>query len=207
MTKIALARNAVTGLAIRPLVLAAPLAVLALSGCVSIGAGKPPRALLDLTPTAQVKAGATSTGQYDTAIAVLEPAADQKLAVTRVPVQVNATTVAYLKDATWIERPTRLFQHLLTETLRARGGHLVLEGDIGTAQTQLGGRLLDMGYDAPSQSVVVRFEAVKTGRDGAVSTRRFEDVVPGVSAEAEPVAAALNEAANKVAGEVADWVG
>ncbi|MDE2561487.1 MAG: membrane integrity-associated transporter subunit PqiC [Sphingomonadales bacterium] len=189
------------------LLFAAPIAALALSGCVSLGAGKPPKVLLDLTPSASVAAGATVSGAGADAIAVLEPSADQKLSVTRVPVQVSASTVAYLKDATWVDRPAHLFQHLLAETLRAHGGHVVLEGDVASADTQLGGRLIDMGYDARSQSAVVRFEAVKRGKDGSMMTRRFEDVVPGVRAEAAPVAAALNEAANKVAGEVADWAG
>lgn len=191
----------------RATLLAAPLvAALALSGCVSFG-GKPPKMLLDLTPTASVPAGSTSAGNYASAIAVLEPSADQKVSVNRVPVQVDASTLAYLKDATWVDRPAKLFQHLLAETLRAKGSRLVLEGDLGTAQTRLGGRLLDMGYDARTHSVVVRFEAVKTAKNGSVETRRFEDVVPDIEPKAQPVAAALNQAANAVAGQVADWVG
>lgn len=189
------------------LLFAAPLAALALSGCVSLGAAKPPKVLLDLTPSASVAAGTGASAGSASAIAVLQPSADQKLSVTRVPVQVTSSTVAYLKDAVWVDRPAHLFQQLLAETLRAKGGHVVLEGDVASAATQLGGRLIDMGYDARSQSAVVRFEAVKRGKDGTVETRRFEDVIPGISAEAAPVAAALNEAANKVAGEVADWVG
>lgn len=199
--------RAMTRTAINKFFFTAPLAAFALSGCVSLGGGKPPKVLLDLTPSASVTAGATVSGRTSSAIAVLEPAADQKLAVTRVPVQVNASTVAYLKDAVWVDRPAHLFQQLLAETLRAKGDRVVLEGEVANARMQLGGRLIDMGYDARSQSAVVRFEAVRRGPDGAVDTRRFEDVVPGVPARAAPVAAALNEAANKVAGEVADWVG
>lgn len=192
----------------RPFLFVVPLAAaLALSGCVSFG-GKPSKApLLDLTPTAKVAPGSTGTGSYASAIAVIEPSADQKVSVTRVPVQVDPSTLAYLKDATWVDRPAKLFQHLVAETLRAKGGHLVLEGDAGTAQTRLGGRLIDMGYDASTQSVVVRFEAVMTGKDGKVETRRFENIIPGIAPKAGPVAAAINEAANEVAGEVADWVG
>lgn len=191
----------------RIVLFAAPLAAaLALSGCVSLG-GKPPKMLLDLTPSAAVAPGTTSTGSYASAVAVLEPSADQKVAVNRVPVQVDASTLAYLKDAVWVDRPAKLFQHLVAETLRARGGRLVLEGDTGTAQTRLGGRLIDMGYDAEARAVVVTFEAVKTGKDGKVETRRFQNVVPHVKPKAAPVAAALNQAANKVAGEVADWAG
>ncbi len=93
---------------------------------------------------------------------MLEPGADARLAVTRVPVQVNESSVAYLQDAVWVEKPSRLFQRLLGETIRARGGRLVVDqGDLGyAAATKLSGRLLDMGYDVASGSVVVRFDAM-----------------------------------------------
>ena len=64
-----------------------------------------------------------------------------------------------------------------------------------------------MDYDADSSSAVVRFDAVLVDADSKVRTKRFEAVVNGVPAKAGAVGAALNEAANKVAGEVADWVG
>ena len=64
-----------------------------------------------------------------------------------------------------------------------------------------------MGYDARLQSVVVRYDALRDDGKGGVMTRRFEAVVPGVSPKAEAVGAALNRAANDVAGQVADWVG
>ena len=56
-------------------------------------------------------------------------------------------------------------------------------------------------------SVVVSFDAVRSGEGTAVTTRRFEAVVPGVPAEAGPVGTALNQAANDVAGQVAQWIG
>jgi cholesterol transport system auxiliary component len=85
----------------------------------------------------------------------------------------------------------------------------VLEGndDAAGAKSSLAGRLIDMGYDARSQSAVVRYDALVTGAKGEIRTQRFEALVPGVSAEPAAVAAALNRAANQVAGQVADWVG
>ena len=71
----------------------------------------------------------------------------------------------------------------------------------------LAGRLLDMGYDARSQSVVVRFDAMRSDEAGNVVSRRFEATVPGVPPKVEAVAPALNKAANDVAVQVADWVG
>lgn len=181
------------------------LLLLALSGCISFG-GKPPKVLLNLTPAHTAPAGPLAGGRDSAAIAVLEPSAELRLAVTRVPVQVSDSSVAYLKGATWVERPTHLIQHLIAETLRAKGGRPVVEGDPGVVGERLSGRLIDLGYDARTGSAVVRIDVTRQKGAGSLETRRFEQVVPGVPAEASAVGAALNQAANAVAGEVADWV-
>lgn len=184
------------------------ISALALAGCVSL-TPEPPESLLTLTPARTVPAGATVAGTAATALAVIEPAADQRLNVVRVPVQTSDASLAYLQDAVWVEKPARLFRQLLAETIRAGGSRLVVaEGDLGySAANKLTGRLLDMGFDATTGSVVVRFDAVLQGADGQVRTRRFESRVPGVAPTAAAVGPALNQAANQVAGEVADWVG
>ncbi|WP_404480602.1 ABC-type transport auxiliary lipoprotein family protein [Novosphingobium sp. BL-52-GroH] len=186
----------------------AAAAALTLSGCVSLGT-KPPDELLRLTPSETAPAGTTASGQLSEAIVVLDPEADRGLDVLRVPVTVDASSVAYLKDALWIEKPTRQFRSLLAETLRSRTGKLVVEGgDFEvTGRTLIGGRLIQMGYDSQKGAVVVRFDAIRTDRGGTpIQSRRFEAVVPGVEAKAKPVGAALNQAANDVARQVADWV-
>ena len=133
---------------------------LALTGCISLSPD-PPDSLLTLTPVRSAPAGATTTGDAASAIAVIEPGTDQRLNVVRVPVQTSDSTIAYLQDAVWVEKPSRLFQQLLSETIRAGGSRLVVaEGDFGyAAATKLSGRLLDMGFDATTGSVVVRFDA------------------------------------------------
>ena len=183
-------------------------ASLLLAGCISFG-GKVPDQMISLTPDRTAPTGATATGKISDALVVLDPETSRRLDVQRVPVQIDDSSVAYLKDAMWVERPARQFRRLLAETIRAKGNRLVVEGDDSeiAARTSLGGRLLEMGYDAPSQSVVVRFDAMREAADGTISTRRFEAIVPGIAAEAAPVGRALNEAANDVAGQVADWVG
>lgn len=183
-------------------------AALLLAGCISFGP-EPPPSLLTLTPDASAPAGTAASGTAATAIKILEPEAPQQLAVTRVPVQINDTEIAYLKDASWVERPTRLFRRLLAETIRARGERLVIDGeDPGiVASSELRGTLRDFGYDARSSSVIVRFDAVRAAADGGIETRRFESVESGVLAQASDVGAALNRAANDVAGQVADWIG
>jgi cholesterol transport system auxiliary component len=188
----------------------APLLILpALAGCINLGLGnaKVPGSLLTLTPAASPAAGSTVSGKAQNALSVIEPDTDAKLAVVRVAVTIDASRVAYLKKAQWVERPSRLFQHLIAATLRARGTHLVTEGDLMTHGVILSGRLVDFGYDAPSGAVVVRYDAVRQNGDGTVDTRRFEAVVPHIDANADAVGPALNDAANQVAGAVAEWVG
>jgi cholesterol transport system auxiliary component len=179
-----------------------------LAGCISFGA-KPPESLLSLTPTATVAAGTAINGDVANAIQVVEPEAPQKLVNTRVPVQVDDTQIAYVKDAVWVDKPTRLFRRLLGETIRAHGNRLVVDNDDAalTPKNQLRGTLVDFGYDARTSSAVVTFDAVRDVNGTQVMTRRFSATVPGVTAEAAPVGAAINQAANEVASQVADWVG
>ena len=186
----------------------AGLAALALSGCLSLGKD-PPDSLLNLTPTRQAAAGTGSTGTAENALAILELQAPQKLNVTRVPVTTSDSSLAYLKDAEWVEKPARLFGRLLADTVRAKGNRLLVGGtDLEfTAASKLSGTLSAMEYDAATGSAIVRFDAVLIGNDSNVTTRRFEATVPGVAPEAQAVGIALNQAANQVANDVAEWVG
>lgn len=195
---------------IRPIRLAAMLApAVLLSSCVNLGGGKVPASLMTLSPDATMAAGTTITGDPAGALAVVEPEAAAKLASNRVPVQVDATNIAYLKDALWVDAPVKLFRHLLGETIRAKTGKLVVDNDDAalTPKRQLRGTLSEFGYDAQSMQAVVTYDAVLDINGKSVKTRRFSAEVPVSKAEAGPVGAALNEAANKVATDVAEWVG
>lgn len=189
-------------------ILAAIASLAALSGCISLGGGDPPDQLLTLTPTVSIPAGAAAEGQASAALAVQVPAVTQRLNVTRVPVTTSDSSLAYLQDAFWVEKPAQLFRNVLAETIRAKGNRLVLGGGEleYAAQTQLSGQLVDMGYDAGSGNAVVRFDAVLELPDGTIRTRRFEESVAALPV-ANDVGAALNQAANTVADEVAEWVG
>lgn len=182
--------------------------ILLLGGCLSFGED-PPESLLTLTATATAPAGANTQGTQDSALALVEFEAPQALDVTRVPVQVSDTELAYLKDAVWVERPARLFRRLVAETIRARSGRVVIDGDDPgvSADARLQGTLRAFGYDARTSSAVVVFDAVRSGADSQVVTRRFEARVPGVLPEVGSVGPALNQAANEVAGRIAEWVG
>ena len=183
-------------------------ALLGLSGCLGLG-GKTPKSLLTLTPSATAPAGRVASGNAASAIAMSEFDAPAKLDLTRVPVQVTDSEIAYVKDAVWNEKPARLLRRLIAETIRARSDRLVVDGDDpgASAELRVSGTLREMGYDARTGEVVLVLDAAKSGAGSTVTTRRFEARVPGVEAEAAPVGAALNEAANRVADEVAEWVG
>jgi cholesterol transport system auxiliary component len=189
---------------------AVPLALgFAVAGCVSFGGGKAPDTLITLTAATTAPAGAGLSGKADGALIVLDPETDRRLNVQRIAVRLDPANVAYLQKALWVERPARLFRGVLAETIRAKGQRIVFEDADATAtgRSRLAGRLLDIGYDAGTRSVVVRYDAILEGPGGAVSTKRFEARVDHVSADPHAIAPALNEAANDVARQVADWVG
>lgn len=194
----------------RPARARASLGVLAtfalLGGCISLGS-EPPESLLTLTSTNPV-ASRTVSGDAFSALVVGEFEAPASIAVTRVPVQIDDSRIAYLKDATWVERPSRLFRRLVAETIRDRTGRIVIDGDdpgVG-ASARLSAVLRQFGYDARTSTVMVMVDVAQSGEGSQVRMRRFSASVPGVIAEGQPVGFALNQAANTVAGEIADWV-
>ena len=191
--------------------LAALLALpLALTACISFGGGKPPPSLLTVTPAVTVPVGETrSTGAAAT-ITIGVPQVPQELAAPRVPVHTGGTAVAYVKDAVWVEPPSRLFARLLADTVSVRTGRVVLSNRQSQLDpgAQLSGELRMFGVDADRGEAVVVYDAVlMRGAEGVFEKRRFEARVPVSPIEAAPVGAALNQAANQVAAEVADWVG
>ena len=185
------------------------LAVLPLAGCISFGA-KPPSALLTLSSAEQVPVGQTQSSAGARTVTIQVPTVPQALANNRVPVRASATEIAYIKDAQWAELPARQFARVLSDTVSARTGRVVLSGAQSLAEpgAQLAGQLSWFGVDAASRNAVVTFDAALVRDEGgALEKRRFEARVPVLEIEAAPVGVALNQAANQVAGEVADWLG
>ena len=186
------------------LVLALPL-----SGCISFGAAPPPT-LLTLEPASTVAVGQVQSTAGAKTVQVQVPSVAQALATPRVPVQATPTTVAYVKDAVWSEPPARLFARLLGDTLSARVGRVVLSGAQALTDpgAQLGGNLRAFGLDATARVAVVTYDAtlVRAGSP-VVQKRRIEAKVPVGAIDAVSAGPALNQAANQVATEVADWVG
>jgi len=191
----------------------APLALaLALSGCSLgglLGGGKAPAWLLTLTPEAPAPASMTRAAAPGNSVTINVPIIAKELRTTRVPVQISPTAVQYVEDLNWVDTPDRLFQALLSETVRRTTNRVVLDGkqtalDPGLLVT---GQINRFGYDEAAQSVVVQYDGTLSTQGGTrVETRRFEARVPS-AADAASIGNALNRAANQVALEAASWIG
>ena len=198
--------------AIRTKTLYSAVTLLALSAslaaCVSFGAKAPPT-LLVITASAGVQSGASKSGPTSDALIVLMPEVPRKIDSNRLPVQIDDSNIAYLKDAVWADKPARMMQMLLMETISAKTGRLVLnEVDAGgKAQQFLSGSLMEFGVDATAMEAVVVYDAVKLVRGQAVEKRRFEARRPVTTITPTPAGAALNDAANDIAGQIAAWIG
>ncbi len=189
-----------------PLIL---IAMLPLAGCISFGA-KPPPSLLTLTSTSQVPVGQNQDSATARSITIQVPTTPLALATARVPVQATPTSIAYVTDAQWSEPPARLFARLSADTIAARTGMVVLSTvqSVGDPSAQLAGELRNFGLDAGTREAVVTFDASLT-RAGktSVEKRRFEARVPVAAIDAPSAAAGINQAANQVATQLADWIG
>ena len=182
-------------------------ASLALSGC--FGGAKVPDTLMTLSAGQARPAAATRTAGEGEAITVVVPSVPRELATLRVPVHESDTAVSYLKGAQWVEQPDALFARLLSETIAATTGRVVLEPSEFTFDPgrRLTGTLQRFGYNAPTAEAVAVYDATLARTGGGVVTRRFEARVPVAAPDAANVAPALNQTANQIAADVAAWIG
>jgi len=115
-----------------------------------------------------------------------------------------------LKGGLWSASPADLFRGLLAETITVKTGRVVTDPRLLQIQpsTKLAGQVSAFGLDGPGNVVTVIFDATLSheGSD-QIQSRRFSARMPVSSQQPEAVATALNQAANQVAVEVADWIG
>ncbi|MBO9715227.1 ABC-type transport auxiliary lipoprotein family protein [Sphingomonas sp.] len=195
-----------------PAALLVPALALPLSACISFGA-KPPPSMLTLAPAAALAPDTTQSVAQSHTITIAQLGYPQELATTRVPVHTGATDVAYIKDAQWVELPSRMFARLLVDTVTAKTGRVVLgyRQSLANPGARLGGDVRAFGIEAGGTGggqAVVAFEATLIRSDDAsYEKRRFEARVPVASIDPASAGVALNEAANKVAADIAAWVG
>jgi cholesterol transport system auxiliary component len=193
----------------RALLLALPLLAASLSGCISFG-GKPPKSLLTLTPAATLPVGESQRSNVAATITITVPSLPQELASSRIPVHSGGTAIAFVKDAQWVERPSQLFQRLLGDTITAKTGRLVLSSRQSMLDpgAYLMGELRRFGVEEETKEAIVTYDAALIrGPESVVEKRRFEARVQVTEIEAASAGAALNDAANQVAAQVAEWVG
>jgi len=190
-----------------PLLLAL-LPALPLAGCLSFG-GKPPKVLLTINSTATLPVGSTQNSATAKTVTVMVPAVPQSLAVARVPVQ-TGDQIAYVTNAAWVEAPQRLFARLMSDTIAAKTGRVVLSSaqSFSDPGARLSGELRNFGVDGNTREAVVTFEGSLIRNDASkVEKKKFEARVALARIDANSVGSALNQAANQVAAEVAEWVG
>jgi cholesterol transport system auxiliary component len=179
-----------------------------LAGCVKFG-DKPPPSLLTLKAADQIALNSQRAASTDNSIVVLPPVTSQMLATDRLAVRNSDTSIAYLADARWSEAPARLFADLLSETIAARTDRVVIDRRQYSLApgARLTGRLDAFELDSARGEVVVIFDAaLAVGDDKPLALRRFEARVKAPSERPAAVGRALNDAANQVAGAVADWI-
>ena len=185
------------------------LSVSACMGGLLGGGGKAPPWLLTLTPQAPAPENIARIAGPGESVTIDTPVIPREIRTTRVPVHEGPIAIAYVKDLTWVDTPDRLFQDLLTETVTRMTNRVVLDPNQSTLDPgiTISGNLTRFGYDAQEGMVVVRYDATMARTGGtAVTTRRFEAKEPA-DGTSSTVAPAINSAANRVAMEVAQWVG
>jgi cholesterol transport system auxiliary component len=192
----------------------APLiAALAFGGCslggLLGGGAKAPVTLQTLTPEAPDPGNIARTASAGQAVTIATPVIPNELRTIRVPVQISPTDVQYVTNLQWVDTPDHLFQSLVEETVRRTTNRVVLN----PSQTGLDpgvtlqGQLERFGYDAQTGQVVVAFNASLSAAGGAeVQTRRFVATAPA-DGTGPSVGPALNHAANRIALEIAKWIG
>ena len=190
-----------------PIALAFALSACSLGGM--LGGGKPPTTLVTLTPEAPEPAQIVRTAAAGQAVTVTVPTVGRALGTVRVPVQATPTDVQYVANLQLVDTPARLFQGLLSETLRRTTNRVVLDPSQTTLDPGLTvtGALQRFGYDAATGQVIVQYDgSLSVAGGNRVETRRFTATAAadGTSATVGP---ALNRAANQIAQQVAQWIG
>lgn len=188
-----------------------PLLLFACGPVVQIGGSNPPPdALHTLTADAPatVPSGIAPIDQAQS-VSVGLPVVPGALQTVRIPVTVSDTAIQYVRGGQWSEQPARLFQRLLADNIAARGIAVIDPRSSGQfGGRQLTGQLQAFGVDTrgATPTAHVRYDATLRAADG-IRQRRFEQQVPIASVDGAIAAEALNRAANRIAADIATWLG
>jgi len=182
------------------------LSVAVLGGCVRFGA-KPPAALMTIQSAAKVAPGTVAEASQGV-VTIIEPDVPKALMTVRVAVHTGDNSFAYIPKAYWVDTPRNLFRAVLAETVAARNGVLVLDSGqfSAAAGKRVTGDLVEFGVDARSRQAIVTFDAAVMDKSSVTTKRRFTASAPVGAITAEGAAPAIQDAANQVAVQVADWL-
>ena len=97
---------------------------LALCGC--FGGAKVPDTLMTLNP-AQARTAAARTAAEGQTLTVVVPTVSRELETLRLPVHETELGVSYLKNAQLVYMPSTLFARVLSETIAATTGCVLLD--------------------------------------------------------------------------------
>ncbi|CAN5295201.1 hypothetical protein BH10PSE13_BH10PSE13_21530 [soil metagenome] len=182
------------------------VSVAMLGGCVRFGA-KPPASLMTIQSALKVAPGKAADAAQGV-VTIIEPDVPKALMTVRVAVRTGDNSFAYIPKAYWVDSPRNLFRAVLAETVAARNGVLVLDsGQFSEAAgRRLTGDLVEFGVDSRSRQAVVTFDAALMDKSAVTAKRRFTATAPVGAITAEGAAPAIQDAANQVAVQVADWL-
>lgn len=182
------------------------VSVAMLGGCVRFGA-KPPASLMTIQSAAKVAPGSVAEAGQGV-VTIIEPDVPKSLMTVRVAVRTGDNAFAYIPKAYWVDSPRNLFRAVLAETVAARNSVLVLDSGQFSASPgkRLTGDLVDFGVDARTRQAVVTFDAALMDKSAVTAKRRFTATAPVGAITAEGAAPAIQDAANQVAVQVADWL-
>ncbi len=178
------------------------------SACVSLGTAEAPPAFLVLTPQITSDTDSINSSNAADSVVVLIPDVPRRIDTNRVPVQISDSSIAYIQGAFWSDKPAKLMQELIAETITASNGTLVLDvaQSSGLAKNKISGTLSRFGIDEKELAAIVRYDAIKINADGMIEKRRFEARRDMSIIDATEAGEALNEAANEVAIAIANWI-
>jgi ABC-type uncharacterized transport system auxiliary subunit len=138
--------------------------------------------------------------------------APAELAMDRIVVRRDAQEILYAKNARWTDKPTRLMRALVSDYLKTASRSIIASPtqiDVPIAY-RLSGRLSAFQVRVTGDqktSASVRFEALLTNTHSHVlMARTFGADADAGSDSPSDMAAAINEASNKVAQEITTWV-
>ncbi len=179
------------------------------SACVSLGNTEAPPAFLVLTAQTSTNEDILNSGSAEDSILVSIPDVPRRIDTNRIPVQISDSSIAYVPGAYWADKPAKLMQELIAETITASSGKLVLDvaQSKGQSKNIISGTLSRFGIDEEKSVAIVRYDAIKLSAEGKIEKRRFEARRNINIIEADQVGQALNEAANEVAIAIANWIG